>query len=39
MPIIMHDFNAQLSTWCNYDISNYEGVQIDSIASMHRVQQ
>ena len=35
----MGDFNARLSNWCKYDISNYEGVQIDSITSRHGLEQ
>ena len=26
------DDNARSSNWCKYDISNNEGVQIDSVA-------
>ena len=32
ISIIMGDFNARSSNWCKYDISNNEGVQIDSVA-------
>ena len=35
----MGDFNARLSNWCKYDISNYEGVQVDSITSRHGLEQ
>lgn len=39
MSVIMGDFNARASTWGNYDIFNHEGVQIDSIVTMHGLQQ
>ena len=35
ISIIMSDFNARSSNWCKYDISNKEGVQIDSVTSTH----
>ena len=35
ISIIMGDFNARLLNWCKYDISNKEGVQIDSVTSTH----
>ena len=35
ISIIMGDFNARSSNWCKYDISNKEGVQIDSVTSTH----
>ena len=35
----MGDFNAQSSNWCKYDISNNEGVQIDSATSTHGLEQ
>ena len=28
-------FSARSSAWCKYDISNNEGVQIDSVTSIH----
>ena len=31
----MGDFIARSSNWCKYDISNIEGVQIDSVTSTH----
>ena len=37
--IIMGDFNARSSKWCKYDISNNEGVQIDSVTSTHGLEQ
>ena len=39
ISIIMGDFNARSSNWCKYDISNNEGVQIDSNTSVHGVEQ
>ena len=39
ISIIMGDFNAQSSNWCKYDISNNEGVQIDSVTSTHGLEQ
>ena len=39
ISIIMSDFNAQSSNWCKYDISNNEGVQIDSFTSTHGLEQ
>ena len=35
----MGDFNARSSNWCKYDISNNEGVQIDSVTSTHGLEQ
>ena len=35
----MDDFNAPLSNWCKYDIWNNEGVQIDSVTSIHDLEQ
>ena len=35
----MGDFNARSSNWCKYDISNNEGVQIDSDTSTHGLEQ
>ena len=35
----MGDFNARPSNWYKYDISNNEGVQIDSITSIHSLEQ
>ena len=35
----MGDFNTQSSNWCKYDISNNEGVQIDSATSTHGLAQ
>ena len=35
----MGGFNAQLSNWCKYDISNNEGVQIDSVTSIDGLEQ
>ena len=35
----MGDVNTQSSNWCKYDISNNEGVQIDSNTSVHGVEQ
>ena len=35
----MDDFNASSSNWCYYDISNNEGVQIDSATSTHGLEQ
>ena len=37
--IIMGDFNARSSNWYKYDISNNEGVQIDSVTSIHGLEQ
>ena len=31
----MGEFNARPSNWCKYDISNNEGIQIDSVTSTH----
>ena len=39
ISIIMGDFNARSSNWCKYDISNNEGVQIDSVTSIHGLEQ
>ena len=39
ISIIMGDFNARSSNWCKYDISNSEGVQIDSVTSTHGLEQ
>ena len=39
ISIIMGDFNARSSNWCKYDISNNEGVQIDSITTTHSLEQ
>ena len=39
ISVIMGDFNARSSNWCKYDISNNEGVQIDSITSIHGLKQ
>ena len=39
ISIIMGDFNARSSSWCRYDISNNEGVQIDSVTSIHGLEQ
>ena len=39
ISIIMGDFNARSSNWCKYDISNNEGVQIDSVTSTHGLEQ
>ena len=39
IAIIMGDFNGRSSNWCKYDISNNEGVQIDSNTSVHGVEQ
>ena len=33
------DDNARSSNWCKYDISNNEGVQIDSVTSIHGLEQ
>ena len=35
----MGDFSARSSNWCKYDISNNEGVQIDSVTSTHGLEQ
>ena len=35
----MGDFNARLSNWYKYGISNNEGVQIDSVTSTHGLEQ
>ena len=35
----MSDFNARSSKWCKYDISNNKGVQIDSVTSIHGLEQ
>ena len=35
----MGDVNARSSNWCKYNISNNEGVQIDSITSIHGLEQ
>ena len=35
----MGDFNARSSNWYKYDISNNEGVQIDSVTSIHGLEQ
>ena len=39
ISIIMCDFNARSTNWCKYDISNKEGVQIDSVTSTHGLEQ
>ena len=39
ISIIMGDFNAPLSNWCKYDIWNNEGVQINSVTSIHGLEQ
>ena len=39
ISIIMGDFNARSSNWCKYDTSNNEGVQIDSVTSIHGLEQ
>ena len=39
VSIIMGNFNAWSSNWCKYDISNNEGVQIDSVTLMHGLEQ
>ena len=33
------DDNARSSNWCKYDISNNEGVQIDSVTSTHGLEE
>ena len=35
----MGNFNVRSSNWCKYDISNNEGVQIDSVTSTHGLEQ
>ena len=35
----MGHFNARSSNWCKYDMSNNEGVQIDSVTSAHGLEQ
>ena len=35
----MGNFNVRPSNWCKYDISNNEGVQIDSVTSTHGLEQ
>ena len=35
----MVDFNARSSNWCKYNISNNERVQIDSVTSIHGLEQ
>ena len=35
----MGNFNAQSSNWFKYDISNSEGVQIDTVTLMHVLEQ
>ena len=35
----MGNFNARSSNWCKYDITNNEGVQIDSVTSIHDLEQ
>ena len=39
ISITLSDFNARSSNWCKYDISNKEGVQIDSVTSTHGLEQ
>ena len=36
---MMGDFNTRSSNRCKYDISNNEGVQIDSVTSTHGLEQ
>ena len=39
LMVILGDFNAKLSTWCNSDKSNYEGIKIDGLVSKFGLQQ
>ena len=39
ISIVIGNFNAWSSNWCKYDISNNEGVQIDSLTSAHDLKQ
>ena len=39
ISMIMGDLNARSSNWRKYDISNNEGVQIDSVTSTHGLEQ
>ena len=39
ISIIICGFNAWSSNWCKYDISNNDGVQIDSVTSTHGLEQ
>ena len=39
LTVILGDFNAKLSLWCNNDITTYEGSKIDGVTSQFRLQQ
>ena len=33
LTIVLGDFNAKLSLWCNNDITTYQGSKIDGVTS------
>ena len=39
LTVILDDFNAKLSPWCNNDITTYEGSKIDGVTSQFGLQQ
>ena len=39
LTVILGDFNAKSSLWCNNDITTYEGSKIDGVTSQFGLQQ